>query len=262
MTSPIAALSPASRAFVRATEERARRAWPALEEESLEGWLLRFAAGATRRSNSVHPVGDVRDVTAALAECTRRYLLRGLVPRLHLHAAVCPTGLDDALAAAGWERELEACVHVADLEGIGGSAEPRGADVRILRSPEPPWVDPFARWRGLGGEPRARHVAILERDAPARGFAVVSERGLPRAVGLAVADEGWVGLFDIVTDPAARRRGFARVLVRGLLDWGREQGARRAYLQVEATNAPALALYAAFGFREAYRYWYRRPGTA
>jgi ribosomal protein S18 acetylase RimI-like enzyme len=259
VTSPPSALAPASLAFVRATEERARRAWPALEEERIEGWLLRFAAGATRRTNSVHPVDDVRDVTAALGECAKRYRARALVPRLHLHAAVRPIGLDDVLAAAGWERELQASVRVADLEGAAGVEAPGGGDLRILEGPEPPWVDPFARWRGLTDEPRARHVAILERVSPARGFAIVSEQGLPRAVGLAVADEGWVGLFDIVTDPTARRRGFARVLVRSLLDWGRERGALRSYLQVEATNAPALALYAAFGFREAYRYWYRRP---
>jgi ribosomal protein S18 acetylase RimI-like enzyme len=40
------------------------------------------------------------------------------------------------------------------------------------------------------------------------------------------------------------------------LRWARMRSARTAWLQVGATNDPALALYARFGFREAYRYCY------
>ncbi|MBL0140487.1 MAG: GNAT family N-acetyltransferase [Betaproteobacteria bacterium] len=70
-----------------------------------------------------------------------------------------------------------------------------------------------------------------------------------------------MGLFDVVTRESGRRRGFARTIVAALLRWGWERGARRSYLQVEEGNAPAVALYDAFGFSMAYRYWYRaRPG--
>ncbi|KAB2945179.1 MAG: GNAT family N-acetyltransferase, partial [Rhizobiaceae bacterium] len=44
------------------------------------------------------------------------------------------------------------------------------------------------------------------------------------------------------------------------LRWARLKGARRAWLQVEASNLPAFGLYRDLGFGEVYRYHYRRPG--
>ena len=77
------------------------------------------------------------------------------------------------------------------------------------------------------------------------------------ACGLGVLQCGFIGFYDIVTDPAFRRQGHAIHLIESLLGWAGEQGARRAYLQVVLSNTPALALYARLGFRELYQYWYR-----
>ena len=77
------------------------------------------------------------------------------------------------------------------------------------------------------------------------------------AVGLGVAENGFVGLFDLVTDEKFRNRGFGKELVLNLIEWGKQNGAQRAYLQVMLNNAPALHLYEKLGFREVYQYWYR-----
>ena len=46
------------------------------------------------------------------------------------------------------------------------------------------------------------------------------------------------------------------------LRWARMRAAVRAWLQVEAENTPAVALYESFGFREVHRYDYRQaPGS-
>jgi len=39
-----------------------------------------------------------------------------------------------------------------------------------------------------------------------------------------------------------------------LTSWSRERGALRAYLEVVATNEPAIALYESLGFTEHHRY--------
>ena len=77
------------------------------------------------------------------------------------------------------------------------------------------------------------------------------------ACGLGVLEQNYLGLFDIVTNEKYRNLGYGTKLVKSLLDWGIDNGAEYAYLQVELKNLPALRLYSKLGFKEKYRYWYR-----
>ncbi len=73
-------------------------------------------------------------------------------------------------------------------------------------------------------------------------------------MAIAVPGDGLLGLFCIAVAPERRRAGLASALVRALI--ADEPGAR-PYLQVEARNAGAIALYERLGFSEAYRYVHR-----
>jgi len=61
----------------------------------------------------------------------------------------------------------------------------------------------------------------------------------------------------VFTAEAARGHGHAKLLCRQLLHAARLRGARHAYLQVEADNQPARAVYRSLGFVDAYAYHYR-----
>jgi ribosomal protein S18 acetylase RimI-like enzyme len=115
----------------------------------------------------------------------------------------------------------------------------------------------------LVGGPEAHRETerlMLEAIVPPTAFASLRQDGRPLALGLAVAERGYVGLSSIVTAVDARNQGLGRRLVGHLLAWGQQHGAHTAHLAVMLDNAPALRLYARFGFREAYQYWYRaRP---
>jgi ribosomal protein S18 acetylase RimI-like enzyme len=74
------------------------------------------------------------------------------------------------------------------------------------------------------------------------------------AVGIAVEDDGIVGLFCLAVDPARRRAGLGTAMVRALLA---RSVASIAYLQVESSNVAAIGLYERLGFGEAYRYCHR-----
>lgn len=88
-------------------------------------------------------------------------------------------------------------------------------------------------------------------------YALYVEDTTPVACGVGVLEHEVFGLFDIITHPAHRRKGYATALVGGMLAWASQQRANRAYLQVVSTNQQALRLYAKFGFQEMYHYWYR-----
>ena len=63
-------------------------------------------------------------------------------------------------------------------------------------------------------------------------------------------------LLTLAVAPEARRAGVGRALLSRGLEAMRRKGAQRCYLEVAASNAPAIALYHASGFRECAR----RPG--
>ena len=96
-------------------------------------------------------------------------------------------------------------------------------------------------------------VAILSVLGFAIGYGTTGQAG---------AGLGWLGIFGMVTAAEHRGLGVGASVLAELLREGRRLGATGAYLQVEADNAPALALYAAAGFTPAYDYDYWAPAEA
>lgn len=99
--------------------------------------------------------------------------------------------------------------------------------------------------------PWPREVFLDEQHRDWAHLDVLSER--PDGPVLAfvnywlIADEAHV--LNIATHPRARRRGHARCLLEHVLAAARARGCRTVLLEVRPSNAPALALYHAEGFR-------------
>ncbi|MGD9676324.1 MAG: GNAT family N-acetyltransferase [Candidatus Bipolaricaulia bacterium] len=239
---------------VRDLECRAMDAWPALESVESDGWVLRFSEGYTRRANSVHPlVEGHRDLLEKIEEAERLYQGRGLPPTFKMTEASRPVDLDVALAARGYAWEAGTSVQVADI----GPSERSDVAVETTWPETAAWREAFHRMRDVPAERRALHDRMLSRIASPAGYATIRRDARVVACGLAVVQDGWLGIFDVIVDEGERRRGYGEHLMHGLLAWGRGVGAQRAYLQVMLTNEPAITLYDKLGFRETYRYWYR-----
>jgi ribosomal protein S18 acetylase RimI-like enzyme len=116
--------------------------------------------------------------------------------------------------------------------------------------------------RGALPAARAGLTEIIASIEPEAGLFVHESGDRPVASAICVHHRDLAGLFEIATHAAERRQGHARRLVLSALKWARQRGARNAWLQVEADNRAALALYRSLGFEELYRYHYRQPGDA
>lgn len=125
------------------------------------------------------------------------------------------------------------------------------------------WLVAYCALTGRHEPTKTLHNYILRSIAGECGFALIHQDGELVSCGLAVIEAELVGFFDIslpshgVTRPQRRNRGFAPEVVKGLLSWAYQRGARRSYLQVVSDNKAALHMYNKLGFREIYHYWYR-----
>ncbi len=73
--------------------------------------------------------------------------------------------------------------------------------------------------------------------------AVVSVAGREAGLARAELNGDWLGVHGLEVDEALRRRGMARALMAGVFRLGAAHGATIAWLEVAATNEPALRLY-------------------
>ncbi|MEZ5561014.1 MAG: GNAT family N-acetyltransferase [Pseudomonadales bacterium] len=242
-------------ALCRRVEEASINAWPALQQLLVDGWLLRFARGFTKRANSVVPLyPSAAPGPSSLAErvrfCENLYARERLQTVFRLTSIGANQALDAFLHTRGYARRDPTLVLSVPL---APAAPPQGLELLPLDT----WLGVYSRLSGMPAATRPLHEAILRGIPHPCAYAVLGSADTPLACGLAVLEQDLVGLFDVVTDPAARRAGHGRSLVQGLLAWGQAAGARRAYLQVVADNAPARQLYAQLGFALLYEYWYR-----
>lgn len=232
------------------------RAWQPPESERLGEWTLRAAGGFTRRANSALPLGDPGlPLDAALDRVRDWYAARELPA--YVQAATGAADTQELLCAElerrDWRREVSAEVRIAALAPIGDLDADVDA-VRLDRSFDEDWLRRYQR----SGEPGPQVLKVLG-SGPSVWFASVPGTGdIPAAIGRCVVDGRWAGFMAVEVDPAHRRRGLATSVMTALARRALDEGASAAWLQVEADNGGARALYDGMGFAVHHHYHHYR----
>ena len=244
-------------------EEASLNATAVREQVFYDGWLLRRAPSPARRMRSVNILGlSTRALDERLAYCLGWYARADLPLILRLTSIGPDFELDAALAARRYEGYDPTSVMTAPVTPIASAAQ--STDITFQQVPAQQFATEVGRLKG------STPAAVLEHTARLTGLMVdlvpllaCQADGTPVAAALGVIEADLLGIFDVVTLPAQRRRGHGTALLVRLLAEARERGCRHAYLQVEAGNVAARALYARYGFVDSYSYWYRSlPATA
>lgn len=242
-----------NRALEWRVEEACLNAWPALREVLLDGWLLRFSEGLTRRANSANPLGPVSPVDQPVFEALYRRL--GL-PTIFRVLTLIDASIDDGLAEAGYTREGESCVLYAPIEDVETARVP---EVQLLDQPTPEWFAAMAALQAYSTGQAATYRRIVNRLAVPAAFAALSNDTGTVALAYGALHNGLLCYESVITDSNSRRRGYSRRIITALAAWAKDQGATGACLEVEAHNLPARVLYDTVGLRRLlYSYHYRR----
>ncbi|HEX5319346.1 MAG TPA: GNAT family N-acetyltransferase [Stellaceae bacterium] len=242
-------------------EETCGNAWPALREIVLEGWLVRFAEGVSRRLNSANPLSARAAASDAVIAETEAFYRRHEQPAIFRVPTLCPPAVERALDKRGYTAEGETCVLHGSLDAMDSEIDP---EIVLRPRADRIWFAAMAGLQGYGAEAAHTYRRIVGAiSLPASFASLANKEGRIVSMAYGAIHNGMLCYDMVVTDARERRRGHSHKIVTALAGWAKARGATGACLQVVADNMPAKALYDAIGLKtELYRYQYWRAPSA
>jgi len=237
-------------------EEYSLNAWPALQSFVYDGWLLRFAQGFTKRSNSVNPIyrGESKKFKDKIMYCESIYSSMNLDTIFKISPFVTPRKIDKILEDLDYSLVEPSSVMILNLSKV---EEPLNQHVDISTEISSEWTSILADFNNLSEATTKITQQLLYKSFLKKGFFTLYHGSIPVACGIGVIEHNYIGLFDIVTSRPYRNKGYGKQLILNMLKWAKMNGATDSYLQVLKSNQLAVMLYHQLGYREAYTYWYR-----
>lgn len=223
--------------------------------EVIGPWILGLRPGPIGRAHSAAPLTHtlVRD-EGLITRIEAAYRARSMRSVFRLPEVEGLAGVAEALAARGYTPTQPTLVMGADLSDVAKVADP--SPVILLERPDAAWASVFLG-EGFDPEDGAQRVAVLS-NSPGAVFAAVRDVDGTQAVGVLSLTDGWASLHGMRTVQGRRGQGLAGQVVARLAQAAMARGATQVFLQVEAGNGPALALYRRACFSSLWRYQYWR----
>ncbi|OAB38399.1 GNAT family N-acetyltransferase [Paenibacillus glacialis] len=220
-------------------EEYSLNAWPAVQTLTQDGWLLRFADGYTKRSNSINAIykGIDDNLHTKIKNCEEIYSRSNLDVVFKITPFV-PDALDQALDDRGYGIVDPSSVQT--LESLTDIKVPFVKEVEISEYLNDKWLEIMTEMKGLSERNRLITQKLLSDSKLRQAYCILYDNAVPVACGLGVVEGDYVGLYDIVTDKHYRNKGYGEQVVLHILHWAKSIGATKSYILVVKGNAPAI----------------------
>jgi len=248
---------------IRGLLERAAWAFPPEASHHVDGWWLRHVDSGMWWAGTVLPHGDTGefDLRRKVRLAEDFYAGRDALPRFQVSPGACPAGLDEILAERGYRLDSPMSLQIAPTAEVIDRLQTPGPQSRVDDKPTDSWFEAWFKVHATEDHPGHARDMFRRVDRQSAYASVETHAGVV-AVGRAVAETGWAGLFGMATLPESRGTGAATAVLTALAHWARSHGADHMYLQVEQDNLAARRLYERAGFTELCRYHYRTGPAA
>ena len=241
-------------------EELSMNAWPAIKTLLYDGWVIRLSNGYGNRANSINPIyPSVINLEEKLKYCA------DLFGRCNLPAAYKIIGyegnkpcdehraIEEKLEGLNYQKINETSIQTCET-----MAKPRYEGIVVSNDFDDRWIVSVIEYNRIEDE----HIPTFKKivgNIAGEKIVVRREEGNEIAgCGYGAIGNDYVGVFDIVVKESFRGKGYGREIVETILSEAYQRGVKKSYLQVMINNPAALHLYAKLGYREIYRYWYRK----
>ena len=224
--------------------------------QALDGWLLPFDGGTVGRAKSAVPLSHsaINSVAAGalLERLQAQYASQNLPCMLRLADVDGFAPLRHVLTQHGYVSSRPTWVQVGTVDAMRQVCAQAPADVD--NAPDAAWA---ALFLGEGFDPvdGASRVRSLSR-AQGSAYASLRQEGKTVAAGAGAFSHGWASVHGMRTAVGYRGQGLAGRVLAALAQAAAQKGLRRVFLQVEASNPAAQALYRRAGFETAWSYMY------
>ncbi|MBN1469763.1 MAG: GNAT family N-acetyltransferase [Fusobacteriaceae bacterium] len=230
------------------------RSWPALEEKTYDGWIMRFSEGYTKRANSINPMYESYfDLEEKYEYCRKLYEEKKLSMIFKIMEGDNFEEVDRFLENKGLPKRELVIIKEIDIEEINYEVE----KINISWGFDKKWFDFFSLENKLSFKEEKILKKILDKNIDNNIYFSKEIKGEIVACGMAVVEEARIGIFNIFVKENKRKKGYATEIIKGILVEARKINIRKGYLQVINNNEHAIKLYKKMGFREKYRTWYR-----
>jgi GNAT superfamily N-acetyltransferase len=242
-------------------EEILINAFPAIEREIYDGWILNFSGGYTYRANCIYPFyHSSYDLEEKVIYCENQYR-ELLLPAVYKMTEAVPDELDGLLEARGYENVKYVDVLYRSLDDWKkpetGNFDSKYALIMTSQM-DAEWLEAVNHLVGIPYPSMEKiQTKIFQRIRLPFVCVKVKHNNKIVGTGLGVVERHYVGLYAIHVHKDYRRQGLAMSICSHIIERGRQMGADKAHLQVRQGNRGAFLMYEKLGMKKIYTQWFR-----